>query len=449
MLLLDFSIVNVALPAMQSGLRMPQSQAQWIISTYAIALAGFLMLAGRCADLYNRRAFFMLGLAIFTAASLAGGLSSSPLMLITMRAVQGLGAAIVTPAAMAMLLAIYSADEERQRVLGLWNTIGSAGLAAGVLVGGVLTQFLGWRSVFFVNVPVGIAVLAITPFILPKETRPRSQQPLDISGALLLTAGLVLFVFAIESIADRSIDWDTWVELGAAIVLLAVFTIVERRARAPLIPARVLRYENMISGNIDVALQAGAYVCAFIFASIYLQSVNGWSPLATGLAFLPSSLVITLIAGPLAAPLIKRIGLRPLGVIGAFSMLAGAAILVFMQPHQPYWMTLLPATVLIGLGGMFTYQVGFIGALGSVAAGDQGVGSGLVNTDLQIGISAGVAVGAALSTAFGLSWAFDASFAFAALTLLTCAIGIRSTGVAPKRHVIPMGKAALPNHHAA
>ncbi|HEV7179412.1 MAG TPA: MFS transporter, partial [Candidatus Baltobacteraceae bacterium] len=185
MLLLDFSIVNVALPAMENGLGMPQSQAQWVISTYAIVLAGFLMLAGRCSDLYNRRTIFMTGLGLFTCASFVGGLAPSALVLIVMRAIQGLGAAIVTPSAMAILMDIFPGGDERNRVLGLWNTIGSAGIAAGVLVGGVLTQFLGWRSVFFVNVPVGIIILLATPFVIPKETRPRTRQPLDITGALL------------------------------------------------------------------------------------------------------------------------------------------------------------------------------------------------------------------------------------------------------------------------
>ena len=447
MLLLDFSIVNVALPAMESGLGMPQSQAQWVISTYAIALAGFLMLAGRCSDLYNRRTIFMFGLALFTASSFVGGLAPNPLVLIVMRAIQGFGAAIVTPSAMAILMEIYSQEEERQRVLGMWNTIGSAGLAAGVLVGGVLTQFFGWRSVFFVNVPVGIAILILTPLIIPKETRARSTQPLDITGAILLTAGLVLFVFAIESIADRSIDWDTWAELAAACAFFVFFVAVERRAKAPLVPARLFQYDNMIAGNLDVALQAAAYVSAFIFASIFLQRENSWSPLATGLAFLPSSLAITLVAGPLSAPLIKRIGPRSLGTIGGVCMLAGALMLIAMRPQQSFIATLLPATILIGLGGMFTYQVGFIGGLAKVSSEEQGVGSGLMNTSLQTGISIGVAIAAALSTAYGLKWAFIVSACFAALTLLTCAIGIKPTAVAPKRHIIPMGKAALPAHH--
>ncbi len=443
MLLLDFSIVNVALPAMESGLGMPQSEAQWVISTYAIALAGFLMLAGRCSDLYNRRTIFMAGLALFTVASLLGGFAPTPIVLIVVRAIQGIGAAIVTPSAMAILMEIYAGEDERQRVLGMWNTIGSAGLAAGVLVGGILTQFLGWRAVFFVNVPVGIIILILTPFIIPKDTRTRTPQQLDVLGAFLLTAGLVLAIFAIESIADRKIDWDTWVELAVAIALLVAFVFAERRAKAPLIPARLLRYENMVPGSIDVALQAAAYVSAFVFASIFYQRINHWTPLATGLAFLPSSLVITLIAGPLSAPLIKRIGLRTLGTLGGCIMAVGALLLIAMKPHESAWISLLPGTILIGLGAMFAYQVGFIGGLSKVSTEDQGAGSGMINTSMQAGISAGVAIAAALSTAYGLTWAFTISEAFALLTAFTCAFGIVSTPVAPKRHVIPMGKAAF------
>ena len=446
MLLLDFSIVNVALPAIEDGLHMPQSQAQWVISTYAIVLAGFLMLAGRCADLYDRRAIFMAGLALFTAASFIGGIAPTPLVLISMRAIQGLGAAIVTPSAMAILLDIYSAEAERQRVLGMWNTIGSAGIAAGVLVGGVLTQFLGWRSVFFVNVPVGAAILALTPFVIPNDSRPRSGEKLDVSGALLLIGGLVLFVFAIESIADRSVDWDTWVELGIAVVLLGPCVLDERRAAAPLIPARILRYRNLVPGSIDAMLQAASYVCAFIFASIFFQKLNGWTPLATGLAFLPSSLAITVVAGPLSAPLIARIGLRALGILGGIALVSGSIILVFMRPGDSYLSTLLPASVLVGIGGMFTYQVGFIGGLADIASADQGVGSGVLNTSLQIGVSIGVAVAAALSTAYGLTWAFYCGVGFAILTLATCAFAITPVPVNAKRHVIPMGKGAIANH---
>jgi EmrB/QacA subfamily drug resistance transporter len=443
MLLLDFSIVNVALPAIESAFGLPISTAQWVISTYAIALAGFLMLAGRCSDLYDRRVVFAIGLGLFTAASFVGGVSPNVAVLVAMRALQGLGAAIVTPSAMAILMEIFPSGDERNRALGLWNTVGSAGIAAGMLVGGVLVQYLGWRSVFFVNVPVGIAILALTPFVIPKDERVRPRMPLDLIGSACLTSGLVLLIFSIESVADRSADWDTWVELAFAVLLLVAFVLWERRAKSPLIPARLFRYENLVPGTINTFFEVAAYVAAFIFSSVLAQQGNHYSPLVTGLAFLPSSIAITAIAGPLSAPMVKRIGVRGVGFFGGISLMAGALILLLTRPGMPYWAGLLPGTVLIGFGGMWTYQAGVIAGLSAVATEDQGLASGLINASVQAASSIGVGLAAALSMAFGLPWAFVVSLVAAVLAFVTSTFFLRpiSPESAPDRHYVPMGKA--------
>jgi MFS family permease len=360
-----------------------------------------------------------------------------------MRALQGLGAAIVTPSAMAILMEIFPAGDSRNRALGLWNTVGSAGIAAGMLAGGVLVQYFGWRSVFFVNVPVGIAILALTPFVIPKDERVRPRMPLDVFGSACLTSGLVLLIFAIESVADRSADWDTWLELALAVALLGAFVRWERRAKSPLIPARIFRYENLVPGTVNTFFEVVAYVAAFIFSSVLAQQGNHYSPLVTGLAFLPSSIAITAIAGPLSAPMVKRIGVRGVGFFGGIALMAGALILLLTRPGMPYWAGLLPGTVLIGFGGMWTYQAGVIGALAAVSTEDQGVASGLINAGVQAASSIGVGLAAALSMAFGLPWAFAVSLVAAVLTFVTSTFFLRPIAPerAPDRHVVPMGKA--------
>lgn len=449
MLLLDFSIVNVALPAIQRAFGLPMSSIQWVVSTYAIALAGFLMLAGRCSDLYDRRIIFMVGLGIFTVASFLGGIAPSETLLVVMRAVQGLGAAIVTPSAMAILMEIFTEGDERNKALGLWNTIGSAGIAAGMLIGGILVQFFGWRAIFFVNVPVGLVILLLTPIVIPKDTRVRERTPLDVMGAVLLTAGLVLLIFAIESLADRSADLDTYVEAAAALALLVAFVFVERRAKSPLIPAHIFSYPNMLPGAIVTFCEVAAYAAAFIFSCIFAQSVNHYSPLVTGLAYLPASIVITAIAGPISAPMVKKIGVRGIGFFGGIALVAGCTLLMLMRAQTPFWAGLLPGTCLIGFGGMWTYQAGMIAALAKVESSEQGLASGVMNTAVQAGSSVGVAVAAALYVAAGIGTALFVGVAFAVLTALTATFGLHPIEPehAPKRHFIPMGK-AIWRHHA-
>ncbi|HVA33701.1 MAG TPA: MFS transporter, partial [Candidatus Baltobacteraceae bacterium] len=294
MLLVDFSIVTIALPTMESELHMTAAQGQWIVSTYAIFLAGFLMLTGRCADLYGRYRFFIAGLILFTLASLVGGMAQSGAMLITMRAIQGLGAALVNPAALAIVLSMFPAGPQRSRAIALWGTIGSSGVAAGMLLGGILVQYLGWRSVLFVNVPVAIAIGSLVSYYIPRDSGMTQRPKLDVAGAILLTAALVTFVYTIESIPARGFtSAATLAGAAVTIVLFAAFVVVERRASEPILPARLFRYPDLLSGASVVMLQPMSYAGIMVFSSVYAQRVSGYSPLEAGLAFLPSSFMIS------------------------------------------------------------------------------------------------------------------------------------------------------------
>lgn len=464
MLLVDFSIVSIALPSMESELHMSGAQGQWIVSTYAIFLAGFLMLTGRCADLYGRYRFFVAGLAVFTVASLLGGLARDGTFLIAMRAVQGLGAAIVNPAALAIVLSMFPAGPQRSRAIATWGTIGSAGVAAGMLFGGVLVQYFGWRSVLFVNVPFAIAVAAAAPFFVPRDRGLERRPKLDVAGAVLLTAALMTLVFTIESIPVRGIASAATIGgLALTVVLAAAFALVERRATEPILPSRLFGYPDLLAGSAVVMLQPMSYAGVLVFASIYLQRVGGYDALMAGLAFLPSSLIVSFVASPLTMPIARAIGVRTLGVAASAVMIAGEAILLFVRPDSPYWAVVFPATCIGGFGGMLAYQSGMIAGLGHVDDADEGSASAALSFALQLGIGFGVALGAAaqelrvnallragasasVALGGGLHAAFWVCLILGVATLLSV-LGLRHAATAeiPLRHYVPFGKL----HHRA
>lgn len=395
MLLVDFSIVSIALPSIETELHMPAAQGQWVISTYAIVLAGFLMLTGRCADLYGRRRFFVAGLILFTAASFAGAFARDGTTLIAMRALQGLGAALVNPAALAIVLSMFPPGPQRSRAIALWGTIGSMGVAAGMLLGGVLVQYLGWRSVLFVNVPVAIAILTIASVYVPRDRGDASSAKLDVTGAVLLTAALVMFVYTIELIPnDGFTSAATLLRVLVTAVLAVAFLLVERRAPEPILPPRLFRYPDLLSGAAVVMLQPMSYVGVLVFGSVYAQRLSGYDALMAGLAFLPSSLLVSVVAAPLTMPIARAIGVRAMGLVTCIVMIAGESILLFMQPHSSYWLSLFPATCIGGFGGMLAYQSGMIAGLAHVDDVDEGSASAALSFALQIGIGFGVAFGA-------------------------------------------------------
>src|SRR4051812_14153291 len=297
MVILDVSVVNVALPSIGRGLHLSASDYQWTISAYVLLSGGLLLLGGRIADLINRRGAFLAGIGLFTAASLASGLAQAPWQLIASRAAQGAGAALLTPAALSIIMTTY-AGRQRQTALGVWGTVGSLGIAAGVFFGGALTSTLGWRAVFFINVPIGVAVLAGTlRTVAPGATRRGALRRLDVPGALTLVAGLLALVFGIEAI--RSAGWTaprTWIALAAAAILLTAFARLERRAADPLVPPATWRIHSLISASAVMAGVTGVVVGAIFLSSLYLQAVVGSSALVAGLEFLPMAGAMTLAA---------------------------------------------------------------------------------------------------------------------------------------------------------
>lgn len=464
MLLVDFSIVSIALPSIEAELHLSVAEGQWIVSTYAIFLAGFLMLTGRCADLYGRYRFFVIGLVVFTVASLLGGLARDGAFLIAMRAIQGLGAAIVNPAALAIVLSMFPPGPARSRAIAMWGTIGSAGIAAGMLFGGVLVQYLGWRSVLFVNVPFAIAILASMRFFVPRDGGIESRPKLDVTGAVLLTGALVTFVYTVESIPVQGFfSVPTLLELAVTIGALAALILVERRASEPILPARLFRYPDLLSGAAVVMLQPMSYAGVLVFTSMYAQRVGGYDALMAGLAFLPSSLIVSFVASPLTMPIVRAIGVRAMGVVASIVMIAGESLLLLVQPHSSYWAVIFPATCVGGFGGMLAYQSGMIAGLGHVDDADEGSASATLSFALQLGIGFGVAFGAAAEAlranlllqagaspddalAGGLHAAFWVCLLFGFGTL-AAVFGLRhcATAEIPLRHYLPFGKL----HHRA
>jgi EmrB/QacA subfamily drug resistance transporter len=459
MLLVDFSIVSIALPSMERQLGLSVTQGQWIVSTYAIFLAGFLMLTGRCADIYGRYRFFVAGLIVFTIASLLGGLANSGTMLVAMRALQGFGAALANPAALAIALGLFPAGPQRSRAVAMWGTVGTTGVAAGMLFGGVLVQYFGWRSVLFVNVPIAAVILALAPFFIARDRPDATHPKLDMAGAVLLTAGLVSLVYAIESVPQLGISGPAIASIAATIVFLGFFCVVERRVPEPILPARILRYPDLLSGALVVMLQPLSYAGILVFASIYAQRVSGYPPLAAGLAFVPSTFLVAFVAAPLTMPIARRLGVRRMGIVMGTIMIAGEAVLLFLQPSSPYWAVLLPATCIGGFGGMLAYQTGMIAALAHVDDADEGSASAALSFALQLGIGLGVAFGAAVeqgrtsvllragaspaaALAGGLHAAFWFSIAAGVCTLIAVILGLRHAADAeiPRRHYQPFGK---------
>ncbi|MBV9973163.1 MAG: MFS transporter, partial [Candidatus Eremiobacteraeota bacterium] len=352
---------------------------------------------------------------------------------------------------------LFEEGAPRNRALSLWGVIGSAGLTAGILLGGILTSALGWRSVFFVNVPIGVLLLAVTPFLVPRNLSTRIRERIDYIGALLMTAGILVLVYAIEEVSENGLfSLATAVRLAAAIVILAVFVAVESRVRNPVMPLAVFKLPN-ISASTSVAIfQAAAYGSLFVYASIYFQTALHWAPWRAAIAFLPMSVLLTLFAGPFSAPLATRFGGRTVGIAATLLMIVGGTIMVVMNRHTPYVLGPLPGTIIAGFGCMITYQMSMMVGLAHVPADQTGAASGILSTGIQFGLSLGVAIGGTVfETALGTRGAFLTSIAFMVLVGLSF-IGMRRVGAATAgtpllRHHLPLGKLVFfaRGHHVA
>jgi EmrB/QacA subfamily drug resistance transporter len=392
MTILDVSIVNVALPSIGTHLHFSRENLQWVISAYAITYGGFLLLAGRTADLLGRRRVFMTGLVVFTIASLLCGLASSEAALIAARAVQGLGAAIIAPAALSIVMTTFAEGAERNKALGIWGAVGGSGAAVGVLLGGVLTKYLGWEWIFFVNVPVGALALALTRPLVKEsrvDTRDRSYDPL---GALTVTSGLALAVYAISKAPD--VGWATLRTIGLLAIagaLLAAFVLTELRVRRPLVPFRIFRVRTVTAANIVGILLGAAIFSNFFLLTLYVQQVLGYSALKAGLTFVFTAGTAVLAAGP-AQAIVTRVGPK-LPMAFGLAMLGGGMLWYTQIPvHGSFWSALLPGYLLVGVGLPFAFIPVSIAALAGVSNDEAGLASGLINTSQQIGGAIGVAV---------------------------------------------------------
>jgi MFS family permease len=439
---LDFSIVSIALPSIESELHVTAETAQWVLSGYALVFAGFLMLSGAFADRLGRRRFFLAGIALFGTASLIGGFANDGTTLIAMRALQGLGAAMCNPAGLAIAATLFSAGVERNRAVGYWANAGAIGVVFGMLLGGVLVAFFGWRSVLWVNVPLCAALLVFVPIFVPRDLPSAVRQKLDVAGAVTLTATLVLLTYTIvRTPQDGLAALVTLERIAGVIVLAALFFFVERRAVAPLVPRRVFAYQDFMPAIVFGMMQAAGYAGVALYASIYWQQVAALPALLTGFAFLPASILMAAVVGPTSAPLVQRFGARAVGSVGGLVMIAGMALALYVSSIPPAWWAMLLVTLVAFAGCMSTFEIGMIAALAHVDESDEGTASAAVSTMGQIGMGLGVAVAAALSlgrpVAQGVHIAFWSPFGFAVLTFLIVLLFI--AGKRPVQHRGPPG----------
>ena len=398
--ILDASIVNIALPAIGRGLGMQPSGLSWVIDAYLLTFGGLLLLGGRAADLFGRRAVFLAGLLAFSAASLADGLAPNGTALIAFRAIQGVAAAAMSPAALSIVTTLFGPGPDRARALGVWGAVAGSGSAAGVLLGGLLTSAFGWPAIFFINVPVGIIAAALTPRLIP-ALRPNAgvSRRVDLPGAVLATAGMAAVVYGLISGADAG--WTaarTLVALPAGVVLLAIFVLVEHRSRYPLMPLRIFSLRTVSSANAVMILTGAAVVSLFFFLSLYMQQVLGYTPLVAGLTQLP--LAVTLVGAAGAAPvLIGVIGRRGTLAAGLVVVAGGLGWFALVPVDGTFTGTILGPSLLVGLGlGLAFVPVNAI-AVAGVDDRDMGLASGVINTTQQVGGAFGLAVASALATA--------------------------------------------------
>ncbi len=400
MVILDATVVNVALPSIARSLSFPAGGLQWVVTAYVLASGSLVLLGGRAADVAGRRRIFLAGLALFTAASLASGIAPAAGALIAARAGQGLGAALLTPAALSIITTSY-AGAQRATALGVWGAIGGAGAAVGVLAGGILTTWLGWRSVFLVNVPVGVVAGLLSLHLVPQH-RPRRRfvRELDLPGAALAVAGLVMLAYTLAGAPAHGWGSARTLLLALALALLTGFAAVERSARRPLVPAELWRARSLVAGVLVMFGATGILVGTFFLNSLYLQDVQRASPLRVGLEFLPLALVIG--AGAhLASRLLPRAGSRALIVAGLVVMGAGALLLTGVSARSGYLTGFLPGLLIVGMGTGLVFPATAVTAMSDIAEDRAGLASGLMTTAHEIGAALGVAVFSAVAVAAG------------------------------------------------
>src|ERR687898_3305474 len=434
----DTTIVSIALPSMRRELGISGADAQWILNGYALAFGGLVLLLGRAGDLYGRRRLFAVGLALFAAASLVGGFSGEPWILVAARFIQGVGAAALVPASLSLVTAIFAEGEERNRAIGVYGAMAALGFVVGMVGGGVITEFLGWRWVLFVNVPVALAALLPAPAVLPESRHERAPCSLDLAGALTATSGLGLLIYAISEVPEKG--WMSTATLGfgtLGTLFMACFVVAERRSSAPLVPLGVLRKPAVVVPNAAIFLQSMVGIAWLYVLTLYLQEVLGHSALTAGLLFIPMTLA-SVVAAPLAGRLVTKVGVRTTAAWGLVLVAVGLLLMTPMSVSGGLAFVLLG--MVIGVGGFMLSNVP-LSIVGSGGAGEdeRGLAAGLLNTSIQLGSAWGLGVvatvvaaataalgneaGGAEALVGGLRWGLYACVGFAALALPVVIMG--------------------------
>jgi EmrB/QacA subfamily drug resistance transporter len=398
MIVLDVTIVGVALPSIREDLGFSESSLAWVANAYLLTFGGFLLLAGRLGDLFGHRRLFLIGIAIFGLASLGCGLATSQAMLVGARSVQGLGGAIVSAVALSLIVTLFTEPTERAKAMGFFGFVSAGGGTIGVLLGGILTDALSWHWIFLVNVPIGAAVLVLASRVLPGHRAEQTTRRLDIAGALTVTAALILAVYAI--VKGNEAGWGSLRTLGlltGASVLLGVFLAIEAKTSSPLVPLGLFRRRNIATSNVVGVLWAAAMFAWFFLSALYLQLVLGYSPLEVGLAFLPANLIMALLSLGLSAKLVLRFGIKPPLATGLLLAAAGLALFARAPVDGVFVVDVLPSMILLGLGAGMALNPVLLAAMSDVEESDAGLASGVVNTSFMMGGALGLAVLASLA----------------------------------------------------
>jgi EmrB/QacA subfamily drug resistance transporter len=456
MVVLDASIVNVALPTIGRALHFTEGNLPWVVNAYVLTFGGFLLLGGRIADLLGRRRIFMSGLVLFAAASLLGGLSSTSGQLIAARAAQGLGAALLSPAALSIVTTTFADGAERNKALGVWGAVAGSGGAAGVLLGGVLTQGPGWEWVLWVNFPIGVIAAAIAPTLIAESRGQLQRRNFDFAGAVSVTAGLSMLVYAL--VDANSAGWgsaQTILLLAGSAVLLLAFALIEQRSRAPLVPFSILRMRTVTGANVVGLLTGASLFSMFFFISLYMQQVLGYSAIHAGLSYLPLAVSIIISAG-IASQLVTRVGFKPILTVGMALIAGGLIWFSQISVHGGFVSDILGPSLLVGVGLGFAFVPVTIAAVSGVPDREQGLASGMINTSQQVGGALGLAILSAISVSVigsshdpalltrGFHDAFLAGAGIALLGLLATITLIRNRDSAAHVELARAGRAQQP-----
>ncbi|MFG2871240.1 MFS transporter [Streptomyces sp. NPDC048338] len=447
MLVLDFAIVNVALGAMQRDLGFTASGLQWVVGAYALFYGGFLLLGGRAGDVFGRKRMFVAGLGIFTLASLVGGIATEPWLLILARAVQGLSAAAVSPAVLAMIAGGFPEGPERVKAMGIFGAVSSAGFTGGVVAGGLLTEYLTWRAVMLVNVPVGIVLVALAARRLTADHRATRSSKLDLPGAILVTSAMCALTYGLTMASDRG--WDSTPVLSSLIggaVLLLAFLVVQTKVSEPLVPLSIFRNRALSSGNGIAFLSGGVMSVSTFFITMYMQQVLGYSALKASMGFFPQAFVVFMASLPVVK-LTHKLGARTVLIIGGVLLALGSGLLAQVTADSSYALGVLPGGVLIGLGVTVMMISTAIAGTSGVSGPQMGLASGLFNSSRQLGVGLCLALGVAVAGVVhgtvakipvsGFQNAFWFTTAISAAIVVVSVLGLRRTAVASAAHAAP------------